>query len=123
MSNKKLHTPFQLVSAFFMILALLWLTISLPFVYDNQQQQSEKSKIVNQGSSSAENNEEASSPFSNTTEEKNPNSSNSLTEEYLHHYTIEDHFFASNPQNYKCENADTYIAFHGELLVPPPDVA
>jgi hypothetical protein len=122
MSKRKIYTPFQLASAVFMILALLWLTISLPFVYDNQQEQTEKNKIVN-NASSAENNEEASNPFGNTTEEKNPNSSNSFSEEFLHDYHEHDHYFTISSQIRKCENVATYIAFHGDLEVPPPDVA
>ena len=90
MTKKKIYTPFQLVSAVFMILALLWLTISLPFVYDNQQQQSERNQIVNQDSSS--DNSEETNPFGNTTEEKNPNS-NSFSEEFLHDHHVHDHYF------------------------------
>ena len=120
--NRKIYTSFQLSSAVFMIMALLWLTVSLPFVYDNQQKQSERDKIEN-ASSSPENNEDSTNPFGNTTEEKNPNNSNSLSEEFLHHHFIHDHFFSIASQSYKCVNVDTYIAYHGELDVPPPDVA
>ena len=121
MSNRKIYTPFQLASAVFMILALLWLTISLPFVYDAQQQV-EKNQIVNQNSSSGENSEEGSNPFGNTTEEKNPNSGNSLSEEFLHDHHTHDHYFSISAQYHKCESVATYIAFHGDLEVPPPDV-
>ena len=120
--KQKTYTIFQLSSAVFMIVALLWLTVSLPFVYDNQQKQSQIDKIENT-SSSAENNEDSSNPFGNTTEEKNPNNSNSLSEEFLHHHYSHDHFFSIASQSYKCVNVDTYIAYHGELDVPPPDVA
>jgi len=118
--NQRAYSIFQLSSAIFMILALLWLTISTPFVYADQQQQA-KSKVVNT-SSSENGEEEAGNPFSNTTEEKNPNN-NSLSEEYLHHDHLEEYFFSIALQYHKCENADTYIAYHGELLVPPPDRA
>lgn len=120
--NQKTYSFFQLASAVFMILALLWLTVSTPFVYDNQQKQSQQAKMFSSQSSPIDNSEEESNPFSNTTEEKNPNS-NAATEEYLHSHHIVDHFFFIASQNYKCEDAGTYIAFHGELLVPPPDVA
>jgi|SRR5687768_2832241 len=122
MSDRKIYTPFQLASAVFMILALLWLTISLPFVYEKQQQL-EKDQIANHDSSSGENTEESSNPFGNTTEEKNPNSSNSFSEEFLHDHHIHDHYFSISSQYHKCENVATYIAFHGDLEVPPPDVA
>ena len=103
-----------------MLLAVLWLTVSLPFVYESQQQ-SERNQIANQDSS--ENSEESSNPFGNTTEEKNPNSSNSFSEEFLHDHHINDHYFSIAAQHHKCENIATYIAFHGDLEVPPPDVA
>ena len=121
MTSRKIYTAFQLASAVFMIVTLLWLTISLPFVYDNQQQ-SERNQIVNQDSSS-DNSEESSNPFGNSTEEKNPNSSNSLSEEFLHDHHIHDHYFSISSQYHKCENVSTYIAFHGDREVPPPDVA
>ena len=120
MTKRKLYTPFQLASSGFMILALLWLTISLPFVFESQQQ-SQSNQIVNQDSS--ENSEESTNPFGNTTEEKNPNSSNSFSEEFLHDHHIHDHYFSIAAQYHKCENVATYIAFHGDLEVPPPDVA
>jgi hypothetical protein len=124
---KKKNKPynfFQLVSAVFMVTALLWLTISTPFVYEFQQKQIEQNKIAKaeQTSITDTNNEEESNPFSNT-EEKNPNSNNTLTEEYLHELHIHNHFFSIVSSEHQCHHADTYIAFHGELDVPPPDVA
>ena len=61
-------------------------------------------------------------PFGNTTEEKAP-VSNSFSEEYLHDHHSTDCFFSIVLQYHKCENADTYHAYHGELLVPPPNVS
>jgi hypothetical protein len=124
LSMKKTKRKYSLVqqgSAIFMILALLWLTVSIPFVYENQQQQALHNQMANPDSPLS-GNEEETNPFSNTTEEKTP-SSTSFSEEYLHDHHIEDHFFSIAPTRYKCENADTYIAFHGELLVPPPDLS
>lgn len=70
------------------------------------------------------NDEEAANPFGNTTEEKAPSGSNvSFSEEYLHDNHHSDHFFSAKASYHKCENADTYHAFHGELLVPPPNMA
>lgn len=121
--SKKPYNIYQLGSAVFMILALLWLTISLPYVYESQQKYSQVEKMAASASSPVDSNEEESNPFSNTTEEKSSGSGNSFSEEYLHDHHITDHFFFTASQKYKCEKADTYIAFHGELLVPPPDVA
>jgi len=122
---KKPYSVFQLASAVFMIAALLWLTVSTPFVYQFQQKQIEQNKIAKAEQSSVPdtNNEEESNPFGNTTEEKNPNSGNRLTEEYLHELHIHNHFFSIVSSEHQRHQADTYIAFHGELHVPPPDVA
>lgn len=67
------------------------------------------------------NEEETSNPFGNNTEEKAPNSGNSFSEEYLHIQHINHPYFSKTSQYHKFENADIYIAFHGELLVPPPN--
>jgi hypothetical protein len=99
---------------------LLWLTISAPFVYEHQQ------KIVRQAHTISteipvNNTDEESGPLRNATEEKAPGNSISLAEEYLHNNHHSEYFFSIASQIHKCENADTYIAFHGELLVPPPN--
>jgi hypothetical protein len=121
MKNKKIYTIFQLCSAVFMILALLWLTVSTPFVYANQQKQQQHDHSMNNGSPLS-GSEEESGCFGNSTEEKTP-SGTSFSEEYLHDHHSSEHFFSIASRYHKCENADTYIAFHGELLVPPPNVA
>lgn len=120
--NQKPYNAFQSASAIFMILALIWLTISLPFVYASQQDAGKQCKSSYALSSLGGTEEEAANPFGNTTEEKNPNST-SFSEEYLHHHHEEAYSFSIVAQHHKCENAGTYIAFHGELDVPPPDVA
>lgn len=121
-ANKKTYDFFQKASAVFMILALLWLTISAPFVFAGQQELAKYSKAANVTSPLAQTEEETSNPLGNASEEKAPGTT-SFSEEYLHDYHVTDHFFSINLQYHKCENADTYIAFHGELLVPPPNVA
>ena len=105
-----------------MMVALLWLTISTPFVFVSQQKLAKQDKIADTNSPLSGNEEEAANPFSSTTEEKNP-SSTSFSEEYLHDYYIADHFFSIVSQYHKCEKVSTYIAYHGELLVPPPNPA
>lgn len=113
---KKPYTVLQLASAVVMILALLWLTISIPFVYVAQQQMS-----ITTTDLGCE--EEAGNPLGNTTEEKKHSGSNSLSEEYLHHYHAEDLFISPIAQFHKSENAGVYNAFHGEVHVPPPNAA
>jgi len=118
--NRKIYSVFQLISAVVMILALMWLTVSTPFVYAAQQELAKQQK-TEKTSSPLTSSEEESNPFGNSTEEKAPNST-SLSEEYIHNNHRINFFFSIATQYHKCENADTYIAFHGELLVPPPNV-
>lgn len=103
-----------------MILALLWLTISAPFVFLAQQELNLAGTIENSPLPGAE--EDSTSPFGNNTEEKAP-SSTSLSEEYIHDHHAHEHFFIETLQHVGKGNDGTYIAFHGELLVPPPNTA
>ena len=99
-----------------MIMALGWLTISTPFVYNASQ---ECKKITAQSQLPEE--EESNNPFANTTEEKTESSFGSISE-YLHdHETV---IISNNDllRHAKCHDADVYIAFHGELLTPPPEI-
>lgn len=104
-----------------MILALLWLTISAPFVFASQQELAKHSKAANAKSPVNGTEEESANPFGNSTEEKAP-SGNTFSEEYLHDHHTTDHFFSIASPYHPCENADIYNAFHGELLVPPPNL-
>jgi hypothetical protein len=117
------YSPLQLLSAVFMILALLWLTISAPFVIASQQQMAKYEKMADGDLPSPGNEEETANPFGNNTEEKSPTSSSSFSEEYLHDHHKAEQFFSIISLFHKCENAGTYIAYHGELLVPPPNAA
>lgn len=118
---RRIYNPYHLLSAVFMILALTWLTVSAPFVYAGLKEHLVQNQVENPGSPLADSEEDAN-PFSNTTEEKGPNSS-SFSEEYLHDHHASDQFFSIILRTHKCEKADTYHAFHGELLVPPPNAA
>ena len=113
---------FQRFSAIMMIVALTWLTISAPFVLEQQQ------KIAKQTTSAVADlpitgTEEESNPFSGSTEEKAPKSLNSFSEEYLHDHHQSEYLFSIASKFHKCEDAGTYVAYHGELLVPPPNKA
>lgn len=120
--GNKLYSIFQRGSALFMIGALVWLTVSTPFVFASQQALAKQTKAETSRSSNTSNEDKSSNPFSGTTEEKNPGST-SLSEEYLHEHGIQEHFFTEALQYHKGEDAGTYVAFHGELLVPPPNLA
>jgi len=95
-----------------MIMALFWLTISTPFVYQAQKVQKE---IQKQTSQSDDNN-----PFSNTTEEKNESSANTLSE-YLHDLPSLDKDFIILKRLYKSYPSNIYYEHHPELLSPPPE--
>jgi hypothetical protein len=113
---------FSRLSAFIMIVALSWLTISAPFVYASQQE------IAKQNNSAAAElpvagTEEEANPLNGSTEEKAPKTLNSVSEEYLHDNHRSEYFLSLTSQFHKGEDATTYIAYHGELHVPPPNMA
>ena len=113
----------HLVSAVLMILALLWLTISAPFVYAGQQEIAKQNKTEKPATPLTCSDEDGTNPFGNNTEEKAPTNGSSFSEEYLHDHHKDDYFFSIISRYHKSENAGTYVAYHGELLVPPPNAA
>lgn len=113
MGKPKPGSFLQIASSLFMMLALFWLTISVPFVYAAEQ--AIKSK-TNQATGTCE----ESNPFANTTEEKNESSTNAISEYLIDQLHPED-FFILIVKFYKCHPADTYFAFHSELISPPPE--
>ena len=121
-SNIQIKTS-AIVSCIFMMLTLAWLTVSLPFVNGAQQNSKQSSSSGITTPIDAED-DDSNNPFANTTEEKTSSNFNSISEEYLHdvHHSFE--LYVTVPSlEYKVENVSTYIAFHGELISPPPDVA
>ena|SRR5205809_3900423 len=102
----------SVISSLFMIIALLWLTISTPFVFASQQAQQ---KEVQKQAGTDKN------PLSTTTEEKNESSVSTLSE-YLHDLNLMSHHFIVLTRMYKCHTSDLYYAYHPELLSPPPKV-
>lgn len=107
------------LSAAFFVLALVWLTVSTPFVMVRQHDHQACTNIDWPMDNSGE--EESANPLSNTSEEK-PHTTNGFMEEYLHAssafitlgFTTVSHGLSLHPESYP--------AFHGELLVPPPNV-
>jgi len=116
------YSFFNRISAIMMIVALSWLTISAPFVFE-QQQNTAKENSSSCASFPIAGNEEEANPFSGSTEEKAPKSLNTFSEEYLHDHHYSEYLFSVASKFHKCEDADTYVAYHGELLVPPPNKA
>lgn len=111
--SQHIFTPAQIRSTVFMIAALLWLTISTPFVYSAQQVQ--KKQVRTEQKQYADNN-----PFANTTEEKNESGVNMLSE-YLHDPHLMEHGFSLIDNDYKCYPSSLYIEYHPELVSPPPE--
>ncbi len=116
------YSFFNRISAFMMIVALSWLTISVPFVFEQQQKIAKQNTSANADLPIAGTEEEAN-PFSGSTEEKAPKSLNTFSEEYLHDQHQSEYLFSITSQFHKAEDAGIYVAFHGELLVPPPNKA
>jgi len=106
-------------SSILMILALLWLTVSVPYVFNAQKQllSQEKQQPVPVNSQQEE---EAANPFASTTEEKTPGSGNTLSE-FLHEIELLKHPSRNLTRYFMYIRSSLYIAFHGELLVPPPN--
>ena len=111
--EKIIFSTLKMASSLLMMVALLWLTVSTPFVYaaDN----SEKKEINKQGGQS----QEETNPFSSTTEEKNESSVNSLSE-YLHNDHCIEINFLSLVKFYNSHCCRFYLDHHPQLLSPPP---
>ena len=99
-----------------MIVALLWLTISTPFVYAAQS--SHHALYTLQCEDQPD--EECSNPLTSTTEEKTESGVNNLSE-YLHEAHLLEHGFIIITKYEKCHADDLYFAYHPELISPPPD--
>jgi hypothetical protein len=93
-----------------MIMTLLWLTVSTPFVYAGQQVQKE-----NSSKQTGDNN-----PFSNTTEEKSESGVTTLSE-YLHECLHIENFSSLVIKFYRAHRSDPYFDFYPELISPPPE--
>jgi hypothetical protein len=116
----KLYSFSQLFAAVFFIMALVWLTLGTSFVYSAQQEWAKLQKMSKKASplSNAEN--EASNLPGNDAEGKTP-VNNTLSEEFIHEHHSAIHFPVKLSTYHNSESADIYIAFHRELLVPPPN--
>src|SRR5689334_12035873 len=101
-SQLKYYSKLHLSSSLFMILSLIWLTVSTPYVNAAQQV---KKQTERKSSRTSDN----SNPFSNTTEEKNESSVNTLSE-YLHDHAQEEPIAVIITKYYKCHPSDLYFA-------------
>ena len=110
--QKCIFTKGEVASSLFMIFALLWLTVSLPFV--NYAKQVAQEQLCD----NAENN--TSSQQNLPTEEKTESGSNSLSE-FLHDHHMEMNEGYLINLGYKLSPDDTYLAFHPEQVLLPPE--
>lgn len=101
------------LNSLFMLLALLWLTVSLPVVTRAQDFRTQWEQA--QGMAT----EETGNPMTGTTEEKAPSSIN--LSEFLHEGSQLRHPVPAPLLHQAGCYASRYQAYHGELLVPPPN--
>lgn len=102
-----------------MILTLLWLTVSTPFVQEIQKKLTHKQLSIHTGGDESQNVED-SNPYSGLNEEKCSNS-NTLSE-YLHEpLTL---MVLKQPEliHSAYHGPSIYIAYYGELISPPPEI-
>lgn len=118
-SGKEIYGFSHILAAIAMILALLWLTVSAPVIFSAQQKLVKASQELSQNNF-PETEEDGGNPFGNNTEEKAPGGI-SFAEEFLHEYQQQIHLFTASSSVYAIEEHETYHAYHGELLVPPPN--
>jgi hypothetical protein len=109
----------QKIHACFMIMALLFLTVSAPLTVRSQVNDNDLSGQQSEIPSSPVE-EESNNPFGNNTEEKVPGSNNPL-EEFLHDYSDHTLLCSDNINKFGSRDADIFIDYHQELLVPPPN--
>lgn len=115
-TSKHLYQPRHLLSSILMLAMLTWLTVCLPFV--NQSQKA--SKVQTEQTDGSETESDGTNPLSNTNEEKSE-SGTSMLAEYLHEVSQLEHNFITLTTFYKCHPSALYIAFHPELVIPPPE--
>ena len=121
--TRRTYIIFRKASAVFLMLTLLWLTVSTPFVLAAQQEIAKQQKMQAASFPDTTSEDESADSANNNIEEKVPNTGNGFSEEYLHDHHAS-HYIASTISSYqKLDNSDTYIAYHGELHCPPPNVA
>lgn len=102
-----------------LVLTLLWLTVSLPYISDAQQHATQIAAETGKTSLPLD---DSSNPVTGNPEEKAASGGiNTLSEEYLHHpeeiLAMESITLSHSTYHLIC----FYEAFHGELLCPPPN--
>lgn len=98
-----------------MVVLLLWLTVSIPYLYNAQQENTsvlENKKTNNQQ-------KDPTNPFADASEER---TSVTVAEEYLQHESKCEYSWVSISNFYIDFCTPVYLAFHCDLISPPPEV-
>jgi hypothetical protein len=119
--NVRAHTYSlnKLAACIIMMLSLLWLTVSTPFIYEAQKEL-EKQRHINIQAEDMQEGSEECNPFGNNTEEKTESGSTTLSE-YLQYIDELSHMTGTSHKHDCAHSFAVYVAFHGELLSPPPN--
>ncbi|RYY89638.1 MAG: hypothetical protein EOO15_05690 [Chitinophagaceae bacterium] len=112
------YTMAHKVGSVLLMLALLWLSVSIPFVYRFQEQQ--KIAKASMAVENADHSADDTNPLTNTNEEK-VESGVSMPQEYLHEHLHLHHPIDPVSLQYHSYAQDDFVAFHPEFITPPPD--
>ncbi len=112
--QKNISSFREILSSLFMIFTLVWLTVSLPYVYESQQASQELTADTET--------EISSNSLGNTTEERTESGGNSLSE-YIHDAHIISNYLYPGQIKYEVHPDAFYAAFHPEMDLLPPELA
>lgn len=113
-TNGTYYTANHRFTGMVMMLLLLWLTVSMPFAFAQQEQK----KVMQANQQTQADN---TNPLANTNEEIPESGTTNFSEEYLHEQHDAARHFIILGTYYKCHKAGFYINFHPELFSPPPE--
>jgi hypothetical protein len=109
--------PLQKIGSLLLILALVWLSVSTPYVYRFQQKtKTEKQAITAENETDCE----EGGLLNNTNEEKAESGPNTL-QEFLHEPHHLEHPSIEQVNEYGHFEQKASVAYHPELISPPPE--
>jgi hypothetical protein len=104
------------VYSLFMVLLLSWLTVCLPYVNEQQLGKATLEQTAD------ETPEVDSKNLSSGTNEEKSESGMSLFSEYLSALNSHEPVSVNNSAYRKCCSTRLYMAYHPDLVIPPPEV-
>jgi hypothetical protein len=113
-NGKSFYNTKHIAYSIFAMLLLAWLTVCLPYV--NESQNAAKAAVEKTEKKATADN---GNPLTNTNEEKSEGGPATLNE-YLHEAHAMDHHFTFVSTFYKCHPSGLYLAYHPDLIIPPP---